>query len=81
MRLFLKSKRSLREDQRDRTRMGFQILILCHFHDNNKKEREITREDKGHVMSHDERSKEKYKFRGEINSENIKFFTSPSVHN
>ena len=51
------------------------------FHDNNKKEREITREDKGHVMSHDERSKEKYKFRGEINSENIKFFTSPSVHN
>ena len=35
-------------------------------HDSNKKERVITSEDEGHVLSHDERLKEKYKFRGEI---------------
>ena len=43
------------------------------FHNSNEKERVITREDEGHVLSHDERPKEKYKFRGEVNSENIFF--------
>ena len=36
------------------------------FHDSNEKEREITREDEGYVLSNDERLKEKYKFRGKI---------------
>ena len=43
------------------------------FHNSNEKERVITREDEGPVLSHDERPKEKYKFRGEVNSENIFF--------